>query len=199
MKTWNRERSTYSYEILWRASMTALEMAEIPDKHTREDHLSIHSLLSGFLAFEGFVNFVGEAIAPQVWEKERDFFSGGSYPGIIGKVEYLYSLFPSGSLKKGENPFQTFHRVKKIRDSLAHNKVLRYLEVTESEASPFKTSWDDFDSPGKVRPALLELKTMAEAIRVEALKVLKEEYPLSHLHFSAFEGPLADAEGTTGG
>jgi hypothetical protein len=40
-------------------------------------------------------------------------------------------------------------------------------------------------------PALQQLKEFAELIRVEAVKLLKEDYALSHLHFKAFEGPLA--------
>ena len=117
----------------------------------------------------------------------------------MGKVEYLFTLFPGSVLSKGADPYQTFYRIKKIRDSIAHNKVLRYAEVTESESIEFKTSWDEFDSPEKVRPAVLQLKAFAESIRGEALKVLVEEYTLSHLHYRAFEGPLAYAEGTTRG
>jgi hypothetical protein len=71
--------------------------------------------------------------------------------------------------------------------------------VTEDEVPSFKTYWDDFDTPDKVGPALEQLKILAEIIRIEALKLLDEEYQLSHLHFPAFEGPLAHAEGTTRG
>lgn len=197
MAIWHRQYSTYSFEILWRAAMTTLELAEKPNEHVRKDHLSIQSLLSGFLAFEGFVNFVGEEVAPQIWKAERTYFSSDQYRGIVGKVEFLYSIFPSVTLKKGEEPYQTFYRIKKIRDNLAHNKVLKYAEITENEYLDFKTSWDEFDTPGKVRPALIKLKSLAESIRVETLKILIEEYPLSHLHFPALEGPLGDAEGTT--
>jgi hypothetical protein len=196
MQTWHREQSTYSYEILWRAALSALKSAQSRER-VREDHLAIHALLSGFLAFEGFLNFVGEEIAPKIWEDERAFFSRAPYRGIVGKIEYLFTLFDGALLKKGEDPYQAFYKIKKIRDSLAHNRVLRYKEVTENEVPSFKTYWDDFDTPEKVAPALEQLKLLAEIIRVEALKLLDEEYQLSHLHFPAFEGPLAHAEGTT--
>lgn len=197
MTTWRRNYSTYAFEILWRASMTALAMADGPDKQTREDHLSIHALLAAFLAFEGYINFVGEEIAPEIWAKEREFFSRNEFRGITGKVDYLFTLFPSAQLEKGRDPCQTFYRIKRIRDSIAHNRVLRYSETSESEVMDFRTSWDDFNSPEKVRPAVLQLKALAEVIRLEALKILVEEYRLSHLHFQAFEGPLAEANGTT--
>jgi hypothetical protein len=196
---WERDNSTFPYEILWRAAQTALNMAEIKDPHIRVDHLAIHSLLSGFLAFEGFINFVGEEVVPDVWAQERSFFSGGGFRGIVGKVEYLFSQFSGAVLKKGEEPYQTFDRVKRIRDNLAHNRVLRYQEQTESEGPSLKTYWEDFDTPEKVRPALQQLKALAELIRIESLKILKEEYQLSHLHFPAFEGPIAHSEGTNRG
>ena len=199
MAIWHRNYSTFAFEILWRASMTALAMADDPDKQTRKDHLSIHALLAAFLAFEGYVNFVGEEIAAETWAKEREFFSRGQYRGIIGKVDYLFTLFPGAQLDKERDPYHTFHRIKRIRDSIAHNKVLRYAMTSESEVMDFKTSWDDFDSPEKVRPAVAQLKELAEMIRLEALKILIEEYKLSHLHFKAFEGPLAEANGTTRG
>jgi hypothetical protein len=72
---WKRDNSVFSYEILWRAAHTSLSMAEIKDPCIRVDHLSNHSILTAFLAFEGFINFFGDEIAPEIWSKEREFFS----------------------------------------------------------------------------------------------------------------------------
>lgn len=192
---WNRVNATFSYEILWRAALTALDMAEVKDPRIRPDHLSIHCILSGFLAFEGFINFVGDEIAPETWKTEKEFFSRSKFKGIVGKVEYLFSLFPNVELKKGEEPYQTFSRVKETRDNLAHNRVIHYAEVTPDGDCSLLTKWEDFDTPEKVRPALQRLKELAELIRIEAVKLLKEDYALSHLHHEAFEGPLGQSEG----
>lgn len=194
--TWKRDNTTFSYEILWRAAQTALSMAEVKDPRIRIDHLSIHSILTAFLAFEGFINLVGDEIAPAIWKTERDFFSGPKFIGIVGKIEYLFTLFPNIELKKGEEPYQTFSKVKATRDNLAHNRVLNYSETTPDENCSLRTNWEDFDTPEKIRPALQRLKEFAELIRVEAVKLLKEDYALSHLHFQAFEGPLGGSEGT---
>lgn len=193
---WDRHNTTYSYEILWRAAFTALSMAEIKDSRVRVDHLSIHSILTGFLAFEGFINCVGGEIAPEIWAKEREFFSGEQFRGIAGKIEYLFTLFPNAELKKGEEPYQTFRRLKETRDNLAHNRVLIYSEVTADDKPSLRTKWEDFDTPDKIRPALQKLKEFGELIRIEAVKRLKEDYALSHLHFPAFDGPIGSSEGT---
>jgi hypothetical protein len=80
---------------------------------------------------------------------------------------------------------------------LAHNRIHSYGEITEDENPSFRTKWEDFDTPEKVLPALKRLKELAEMIRVEAVKLLKEDYQLSHLHFPAFEGPLGTSEGNS--
>lgn len=188
--------STYSHEILWRASMTTLKTAESALETVRPDHLSILSLLSGFLAFEGFINLVGHEVAPKVWENEHGFFSKHPYKGIVGKIDYLYSLFCGATLDKGCRMYQTFKAIKAFRDTMAHAKVLQYSDkTTGADAPSIKTRWDDYENPAKVRPALMELKAFAETIRVEALKILKEEYKLSPLHYKAFEGPISTGDG----
>lgn len=171
-------------------------MAEIKDPRIRVDHLSIHSILTAFLAFEGFINFVGDEVAPEIWSKEREFFSDKKFRGIVGKIEYLFTLFPNMELQKEKEPYLTFGRVKETRDNLAHNRVLYYSEIISDEKWSFRTKWEDFDTPDKIMPALQQLKEFAELIRVEAVKLLKEDYALSHLHFKAFEGPLGGSEGT---
>jgi hypothetical protein len=195
---WNRSTATFSHEVLWRASQSALRTASTEHPHVRPDHLAIQSLLCGFLAFEGFVNLVGEEVAPATWVDERSFFSKGTFRGIEGKVQYLFTRFPGSQLKKGEEPYKTFRTLKRVRDDLAHNRVLRVDEVTLDEDPGFTTKWDEFDSPARVDQDLKRLKEFAEMIRLEALKILKDEYELSHLHFPAFEGPLGDSTGFRG-
>ena len=184
-----------SYEILWRAARSTLDMAEVRDPRIRVDHLSICSILTGFLAFEGFINFVGNEIAPEVWKIERKFFSRGKFRGIVGKIEYLFTLFPNAELKKGAEPYLTFKRVKDIRDNLAHNRVLHYTEMNSNDEPSLRTLWEDFDTPEKIKPALQKLKEFAEVIRIEALKLLNDDYFASQLQFEAFQGPVGRSEG----
>lgn len=76
-----------------------------------------------------------------------------------------------------------------------NNRVLRLEEVTPHEDPAFVTKWDEFNSPAKVEESLARLKEFAEIIRLEAVKLLDEEYELSHLHFSAFQGPIGGSSG----
>jgi hypothetical protein len=161
----------------------------------RPNHLAIQSLLCGFLAFEGFINLVGEEVAKDVWENERAFFSRDPFRGIIGKVKYLFTKFSGVQLREGEEPFQTFKRMKRTRDDLAHNRVFCVEEITSDEDPAFLTKWDAFESTEKVEEGLRRLKELAEMIRLEAVRILKEDYQLSHLHYPAFEGPIGNSTG----
>jgi hypothetical protein len=198
--SWHRETSNYAYEILWRASKTAIRAASA--ENARDDHLAIHALLCGFLAFEGFINFVGSEIAPDAREDERAFFSKNPYRGILGKVEYLFSLFPPGLLKKGEEPFESVRKLNSTRNALAHNRVVTRMEISESEDPNWFVPWEDFDSTAKVAAALEKLQSFADTVRLEALKLCRqnsaETYDL-HLNFEAFAGPVGSAMGHQGG
>lgn len=195
MCKWKRNGSVHSHEALWRTSETALDMADIQHETIRPDHLAIHSLLTGFFAFEGFLNFIGEAVAPKVWENEREFFSSNKYRGVEGKVEYLFSLFPEVRLEKGNNPYQTFKKIKSLRDDLVHSRVERFEEISESKFPSFELCWEPYDDPKLARVSLEEIKKLAEIIRLEAVKLRNDEYKTHHIYYSAFEGPLGSSEG----
>ena len=197
MKKWKRNISIISYETLWRAAITSLEMAKVDDEETRSDHLSISSILTGFFAFEGFLNFVGEEIAPDIWKDERTFFSKSDFRGVMGKVEYLYSLFSDTELDKSCDPYQTVKKIKTIRDYLVHNRVKSYEKISTDKFPAYEPHWEDFDTPKRVEPALDKIKKLAEMIRLEALKILEDEYEASHLHHEVFTGPLGYASGKT--
>lgn len=190
-----RDVVTYPHEVLWRAAKSSLRTARIESDSIRDDHLSILALVSGFLAFEGFVNLVGEEVAPDVWKKEREFFSRGKYRGIKGKVAYLYDQFPGVALDEQSEPYLTFAKVKSIRDGIAHGRPERYEETSEAEFPEYRTAWGAFEDPNRVEDALESLRELAEQIRNGALSILKEEYRLSHLHYPAFGGPSLSSEG----
>lgn len=192
---WKRNVVTYPHVVLWCAARSSLRAARISSGNIREDHLSMLALVSGFLAFEGFVNLVGEEIARDTWVKEREFFSKGEFRGIMGKVDYLFSLFPGETLDKQSEQYLVFAKVKSIRDRMAHGRPKCYEEVSESDFPSYRTEWEEFGGSAKVESALELLRQFAEQLRHGALGVLKEDYEVSHLHYPAFEGPSLSSDG----
>jgi hypothetical protein len=198
MKKRHEHVTVYPHEILWRASQRSLDLVGV-NEDAREHELSIQALLIGFLAFEGFVNFVGLQCHRDVWENEREFFAGGDYRGIEGKVAYLEDQFPDFELDKGAEPYQTFKRVKEIRDKLSHPKPHSYSKeriITGDEHIPFDflTEWKKYENKTVVYSSLEKLKELAETLRSEVVKTTGEHHQGQLLH-AAFDGPLGMGRG----
>jgi hypothetical protein len=190
----------YPHEILWRSAQQTLELID-SNESAREDRLSIQALLTGFLSFEGFINYLGLEMYPDIWKNERQFFSRGDYKGIEGKVAYLFEKLPDIELRKGEEPYQTFKRVKGLRDKLAHPKPFQYTKTFEIECDDdhypdFSSEWKEFEEKKIVQDALEKLKELAEILRSKAGEV-QDDYYKDHLFHKAFEGPLGSTSAET--
>lgn len=192
---WEHDSTIFAYELVWRAAQSALQVASIKSPKIRKHHLALQSFLCGFIAFEGFTNFMGEEIAPDIWMDERNFFSRGKFRGIIGKVNFLVDRFQNGKSIKQSEHYGAFLELKKMRDFLAHLKPERMKEYSVGGSPSFSSKLDQIQTPRAAGKALKHLKALAELMRIEALIILKEEYQLSHLHFPAFRGPLGSASG----
>jgi len=191
----------YPHEILWRSSLQSLELID-GSESAREDRLSIQALLTGFLSFEGFINYLGLEMFPRIWNNEREFFSQGDYIGIEGKVAYLFEELPDLELRKGEEPYQTFKKAKDMRDKLSHPKPFQYTKIIEFKNSDidnypdFSTEWKEYEGKKNTWTALNRLKELAEILRSKAAEI-QDDYYKDHLWHKAFEGPLGSTSGET--
>ncbi|HUS44439.1 MAG TPA: hypothetical protein VM219_00175, partial [Phycisphaerae bacterium] len=116
-------------EFLWRSLLRLLKEARA-EKETSY-HFLIPSLLMGYLAFEGYVDFCGIVLLPELWKKEKECFKG---KGVEGKLEALVKELHDFSWKKDRRPYQTIKSLKTFRDSVVHAKpVARRYVVEEQE------------------------------------------------------------------
>jgi hypothetical protein len=74
-----------------------------------------------YFAFEAFLNYLGNIVAPEVWRDERNFFSRspGKYRGALGKLDYLLDQLHI-SRDRGKRPYRTIVTLDRGRDALAH-------------------------------------------------------------------------------
>lgn len=187
--------TAYPHEYLWRASSKSLAMAETND--SKQYYLLMQSLLTAYLAFEAFINFLGECLDPNAWKNEKTFFNQHAYYGIEGKIKRLAEKLPGFIFKKGERPYQIIKTVAKFRTLLVHGKPYHFeKEVPDegSETDMYEFIWDEHVSLENVRKSRGAIKEFSESLRSEACTILEEP---SHLLSPAFEGPLADSEGVT--
>ena len=182
----------YPHEYLWRASSRSLAMAETyePEQY----YLLMQSLLTAYLAFEAFINFLGESLDSDAWGNEKNFFNQPDYFGIEGKIKRLAEKLPSFVFKKGERPYQIIKKVGRFRTLLAHGKPYHFEKKIKIQGKGpidmFEFNWDEHISFDNVKRSREAIKKFCELLRSEAHSILEA----SQLSYSAFEGPLGSAE-----
>ena len=170
-------------------------MAETNDRE--QYYLLMESLLTAYLAFEAFINFLGECLDPDTWREEKTFFNKRSYYGIEGKIKRLAEKLPNFVFEKGQEPYQIIKKVGKFRTLLVHGKPYHFQKEEPDEGSKtdmFEFIWDEYLSLENVNRSRKAIKEFCESLRSEANTILDETEPPYRLH-PAFEGPLASAEG----
>jgi len=199
------EGIAYSHEYLWRASSRSLVMAETNDQE--QYYLLMQSLLTAYLAFEAFVNFLGEYLDPDTWKDEKEFFKQKPYHGIEGKVKRLAEKLSDFKFKKGQAPYQTIKKVGDFRNILGHGKPYPFekeVPYKGYKSDMFEFDWDEYLSLTEVKRGREAIKKFCESLRSAAYVISKngqepclEDMRKLHLHHKAFEGPLALSNGAT--
>ena len=184
----------YTHEFLWRAAETLHKHASLD---RRDFYYRLSALMMAYLAFEAFINFIGEIICPGLWANEKDAFRGKG-DAIEAKIDAIVRELPGYEWRKGESPYQDVKRLKRFRDVIAHGKVIRseYVAFPNDNEINFRWTheWDEFIEFEQVARSMRSVKTFSQSLLIEARKHSHEP----HLVFDAFEGALAFAEGTSG-
>jgi hypothetical protein len=98
----------YTHNLLWR---TAERLSRCECSQKDRFYLNLSALLMAYLAFEAFVNFLGEQICPESWINEKEAFRGqgdtieAKIGAISGRCQFQW--------KKGERPYQDLKKLKK--------------------------------------------------------------------------------------
>lgn len=187
----------YPHEYLWRASSKSLTMAETNNRE--QYYLLMQSLLTAYLAFEAFINSLGECLDPDAWKNEKTFFNQQYYYGIEGKIKRLAEKLPNFVFEKGKRPYQIIKKVGKFRTLLVHGKPYHFEKEVLNEGSKtnmFEFIWDEYLSLENVNRSREAIKEFCESLYSGAHTIL-EETEAPHPLPQAFGGPLAHSEGET--
>jgi hypothetical protein len=117
---------------LWQTANYLLEIG------VRRKNGGFHPLLASsvfaLFAFEAFLNEVGRQLDSEVWSREREFFSTGTYRGTLGKLRYLAEK-TDFAYRLDVRPFQTIRALATVRDTLAHGRTEAFdVETTVTRA-----------------------------------------------------------------
>jgi hypothetical protein len=126
----------FVHRYLWHAyEHFAAEGKRAPDGPALPN---VAALLMLYFAFEGFLNCLGSQAYPDTWQRERAFFTGGKYPGTLGKLDYLAEQLGL-PLDRGKRPYQTLKELDERRDAFVHpriEQILREVKVPNPDWMP---------------------------------------------------------------
>lgn len=171
----------YNHRIIWAAAEKNLQLANSSNKDAK--FFALGSMFLCFAAFEGYLNWLGARIAPDVWKNEREFFSHRPFQGTLGKYRFLVKILCLPDPTPGCGPFQTAKRLLELRDMVAHPKP-------EARECPVK--FKDGYFPPFYQGRLEEFVSVKDANRArEHLKELADT-----LHTKAQQAHLDKVEGS---
>jgi len=183
----------YTHEYLWRAAQS---LHKHPVADEKNFYYRLASLIMTYLAFEAFVNFLGEVVCPRKWAIEKEAFRGRG-DTIEAKISDIVLRLPEYEWRKGERPYQDIKKLKRFRDLVAHGRVVRgeYVTIANGDGVDFRWSheWDEFTELSPVVSSMASVKAFCQSLVIAARKHFDDP----NLVFDAFEGPLASAEGTS--
>ena len=118
------EGETFNHRILWFIVGRQLKHATENPPGAMHDHLV--AMVFAFHAFEAYLNFIGEKLAPDVWANERQYFGRGEYQGFAGKLKKVLELVGMTAPEKTTRPYSTVWLLKNLRDQIAHARTEKY-------------------------------------------------------------------------
>jgi hypothetical protein len=135
-------REEYLHKETWRVVPRQLMYAESnPIGATYDD---LVAMVFAFHTLEGYLNYLGEKIAPDLWRDEREQFADS---GFKGKLSSICERCALESPDFGTRPYGTLLELKKLRNAMAHPRTRK----TSS-----KKEYDERKSPPMFHPTYLE-------------------------------------------
>ncbi len=137
-----QEYEIFNHRILWITAQKNLALSR--DSENDALFFALSAMLMMYFAFEGYLNWLGHLIAPEVWDKEKDFFNRPPYQGTLGKYQFLSKVLVLQAPDKSVGPFHTVKELQQLRDKAVHPRTesgKRSVKFTEDKFPPNYRSW----------------------------------------------------------
>ena len=116
------EGEEFAYAQIWSVVTRHLERAQSGEGGSLF-HDGLVVMVFATHALEGYVNCLGERIAPDIWKQERNHFRSSGLAGKISKIREICGISePDAKIR----PYSTLRELKELRDLIAHPKTRRF-------------------------------------------------------------------------
>jgi hypothetical protein len=134
------------------------------------------AMVFAFHTLEGYLNYLGEKIAPDLWRDEREQFADS---GFKGKLSSICERCALESPDFGTRPYGTLLELKKLRNAMAHprtRKTSSKKEYDERKSPPMfhPTYLEQFVTHNKALRAHDDVKSIVTQIHAAALAKFRE-------------------------
>lgn len=113
------ESEEYLHKYAWAVVKRQIQLAENESRGALYDDLV--AMVFAFHSLEGYVNFVGEKVAPDLWRDERRRFKSD----IFKKLKAILERCEMEPLDKSRRPYSTIKALQKLRNKMTHPKTHR--------------------------------------------------------------------------
>lgn len=177
------ESEDYLHRYTWQVVRRHVLSTDRPRSGALYDDLV--AMVFAFHSLEGYINFVGDRIAPEEWADERKRFPGG----FREKLRRIWELCGLASHNDESRPLLTILELKKLRDAIAHPKTKKCTTTSElplgEEPMRYHQSYlAEFVSADRAALAFEDVKQLADEINAAA----RRAFPDKGIQANAFEG-----------
>jgi len=131
MKKYKVESTSRVYEILWTCSERNLRDAL--GCETGSWYYYLTAMTMAYFSYEAFLNHILLYAAPDIWKKEKEYFSKPPYKGEEGKLKKICEVANIPFPNKGVRPYQSVAYLKQLRDMSSHGRTEHHEYEVKAE------------------------------------------------------------------
>jgi len=186
---------SFPHRTLWRCATIQLERAKSVQKG--RFYFDLSAILMAYLAYEAYINFVGDRLDPETWKNEKTFFSQPEYYGIEGKLKRIRELCSNFAIDSSRRPYQTVIELGRFRSSVVHAKIHRYQKSVEHHVDHEPDWWPESAfsslSAQKVQRAIDDTESFIEYLHSQIKPFISDVW----FGDKALQGPTGYATSST--
>ena len=130
---WESDDDEFLLKEAWQVVKLHIQYAEVMPQHAlRED---LVAMIFAFHTMEGYLNYVGQKIAPELWKNGGMTFK----TGLSGKLNAVYERCGIGRPNQGRRPYSTLSELQRLWNRMARHPTRRprgAIEILDHNRSP---------------------------------------------------------------